>query len=629
MTAITIPALSPFPGRGAAPEDYIAQADTTMQELPGVIGKMNEMSAAFNLGAGVLTAGYLPAVPYGAGIVLTLAMQTVQYLGTTYAPLVGALPFTTSGVFEVGNFRVIQGVSRAEIQDPGGVALVGVRTGQTLGDIYDVVHVATGYNDIERILDATTGPVAIRIPVGAFAAPPENKWRDDVALLGDKLPRKSADKSRLVSGSRVEGCSRFIRKQRGMLVNIGFDRGQHVCDTHFGGAYDDALVVSSWNGDVNSPNVTLDGWYIDNIIALVPESDGALPPSVPFHGALLEGFSGSGSCYIGTVDGHGGIASVVLKGSEVEPKMLRGTGGNPYTVAVKSNKYARTHDVTIGQLVSIGGGGPAIIADDNTVGAALDRLMISQYVQRGGKFGLRTDSAVGGRTISNVTIGQVSCFGIEGNGMAIRGANTINITIQSHDFEGCGNSIYVGEGARRIDIGSGTSRASQGRGYWIEADGVSAGELYATDSAGAGFYTTTSDFTARKVSGSANAGGLYGGTARPLTIESSDPFDVTLSAGIRVDGTAVPKMSVSNKLRVNGRSGAVSPVAGTINAGQAIAVLPAQLRPLTDKLCSIIAFVSGDISPQSVSIDAATGTITYRGLPATIVYFSELSFDRE
>lgn len=623
---IIIPPLSPFPGRGAAPEDYIAQADTTMQQLPGVIAGIQAVSDAFNLGSSVLSLGYLPPVAYAAGISLTLALQTVEFGENTYAPILSALPFTTSGVFESGSFRLIQGVSRLDLQAPGGAGLVGVRTGQTLGDIYGVVHVATEYNDIERILDATTGPVAIRIPVGAFAAPPEEKWRDDVALLGDKLPRKTSDKSRLVSGSRVEGCSRFIRKQRGMLVNIGFDRGQYVCDTHFGGAYDDALVVSSWNGDAGSPNVTLDGWYIDNIIALIPESNGATPPSVPFHGALLEGFSGS--CYIGTVDGHGGIASVVLKGSEIEPKMLKGVGGNPYTVALKSNTFARFHDVTIGQLVSIGGGGPALIADDNTVGASLTRLIIGQYVQRGGKFGLRTDSADGGRTISNVTIGQVSCISIEGNGMAIRGANTSNITIQNHDFEACGNGIYVGENAANINIGNGTSRGSQGRGYWIEADGVSAGELRSTDSLGVGFYTTTTDFTARKVSGAANAGGLYGGTTRPLTMETSDPFDVALSDEIEAVGAEGPKMVVSSKFRISGRSGAVAPTVGTINTGQAMFVLPAQLRPFTDKLCSIIAFVSGNFISQAVSIDAATGTVVYRGVPATIVYISELSFDR-
>lgn len=88
---IVIPTMSPFPGCGAAPEDYIAKADTTMQQLPGVIAGMNELGAAFNLGAGVLAGGYLPPVPYAAGINMTLALQTVQRGEVTYAPLLDRL----------------------------------------------------------------------------------------------------------------------------------------------------------------------------------------------------------------------------------------------------------------------------------------------------------------------------------------------------------------------------------------------------------------------------------------------------------------------------------------------------------------------------------------------------------
>ena len=122
---IIIPPLSPFPGRGAAPEDYIEQADTTMQQLPGVVEGIRAVSAAFNSGAGVLSAGYLKAVPYAAGLSMTLAMQTVEYERTTYAPILEALPFITSGTFEADKFRVVQGVVRNELAAPAGAVLVG------------------------------------------------------------------------------------------------------------------------------------------------------------------------------------------------------------------------------------------------------------------------------------------------------------------------------------------------------------------------------------------------------------------------------------------------------------------------------------------------------------------------
>lgn len=113
MTALTIPPLSPFPGRGAAPEDYIAQADTTMQELPSRFAAINAISAALNLTAGIGTIGYLPPVQYAAGISMTIGVQQVEYGGVTYAPLLAALPFTTSGTFETAKFRVVQGVTTA------------------------------------------------------------------------------------------------------------------------------------------------------------------------------------------------------------------------------------------------------------------------------------------------------------------------------------------------------------------------------------------------------------------------------------------------------------------------------------------------------------------------------------
>lgn len=131
MTAILIPPLSPFPGRGAAPEDYIAQADTTMQELPGAFAKINEISAAFNLGAGVLGAGYGRPVLYVAGLAITTALQAVEYNNVTYAPILGALPFTTSGAFEADKFRVIQGVTADALAQPTGAGGVGM---QQVGD---------------------------------------------------------------------------------------------------------------------------------------------------------------------------------------------------------------------------------------------------------------------------------------------------------------------------------------------------------------------------------------------------------------------------------------------------------------------------------------------------------------
>ena len=69
--------------------------------------------------------GYLPPVAYAAGINLTLPAQTVGYLGQAYAPILSALPFTTSGTFETAKFRVIQGVVASDLAAPGASVSLG------------------------------------------------------------------------------------------------------------------------------------------------------------------------------------------------------------------------------------------------------------------------------------------------------------------------------------------------------------------------------------------------------------------------------------------------------------------------------------------------------------------------
>ena len=84
--------------------------------------KANRESAAALVLAGI---GYAPPVAYAAGISLTLATQTVSYLGQSYAPLFSMLPFTTSSTFEASKFRLIQGVAAVDLAGSGGAGMVG------------------------------------------------------------------------------------------------------------------------------------------------------------------------------------------------------------------------------------------------------------------------------------------------------------------------------------------------------------------------------------------------------------------------------------------------------------------------------------------------------------------------
>lgn len=74
----------------------------------------------------LLSLGYEVPVPYAAGINLTSGRQTVEFNGLTYAPIVSALPFTTSGTFETAKFRLITGVTASDLSGTGGASLIGV-----------------------------------------------------------------------------------------------------------------------------------------------------------------------------------------------------------------------------------------------------------------------------------------------------------------------------------------------------------------------------------------------------------------------------------------------------------------------------------------------------------------------
>lgn len=69
--------------------------------------------------------GYSPPVAYSASLIMTGARQTVTYLGLTYAPNLSDLPFTTSGIFEASKFRLVIGLSAADLAAGVGAQMVG------------------------------------------------------------------------------------------------------------------------------------------------------------------------------------------------------------------------------------------------------------------------------------------------------------------------------------------------------------------------------------------------------------------------------------------------------------------------------------------------------------------------
>lgn len=103
--------------------DGTEAAALAVRESLSTTQRNNFQSAADLVLAG---AGYAPPVAYTAGLSMTLPVQTVNYLGQTYAPILSALPFTTSGTFEAAKFRLIQGVAQIDLVAEAGGAMVGL-----------------------------------------------------------------------------------------------------------------------------------------------------------------------------------------------------------------------------------------------------------------------------------------------------------------------------------------------------------------------------------------------------------------------------------------------------------------------------------------------------------------------
>lgn len=59
--------------------------------------------------------GYLPPIPYEAGILIDSTRITVAHDGTVYAPVVEQIPFTTDDEFDVLQWRVVQGITSDDL----------------------------------------------------------------------------------------------------------------------------------------------------------------------------------------------------------------------------------------------------------------------------------------------------------------------------------------------------------------------------------------------------------------------------------------------------------------------------------------------------------------------------------
>lgn len=112
------------PTRAGLTAEFQAEADAllaaTQAEADAQLEAIQDASEAL-----IASLGYIPPVPYAAGLSMTVATQTVEHDGEVYAPILAELPFTTSGTFETAKFRLIEGISSAALAANTGSTLIG------------------------------------------------------------------------------------------------------------------------------------------------------------------------------------------------------------------------------------------------------------------------------------------------------------------------------------------------------------------------------------------------------------------------------------------------------------------------------------------------------------------------
>lgn len=104
--------------------------------------------------------GYEVPVPYTAGISITTPTQTVEQNGVIYTPYLASLPFVTSGVFEVNDFRVVQSI----LSDTLDVKLFGAIGGGIVDDTVSIISAITA-----AVARAQTGrPTTLLFPTDIY-----------------------------------------------------------------------------------------------------------------------------------------------------------------------------------------------------------------------------------------------------------------------------------------------------------------------------------------------------------------------------------------------------------------------------------------------------------------------------
>lgn len=226
----------------SAMPDVTAAAALVQDAIDGVVA-----SAEAEIGVIVNGMGYLPPVAFTSGLNVDSSRFTVTYDGVTYAPVADAVPFTTNGTFNPAQWRVIQGISAADLAAAGGAGLVGYMSpsagsvlrdlGDFAGDFYSVKDagaIGDGVTDDTEALRAafSSGRSRVLIPPGTYIFEGDIDIPAGVSIIGSG--RNSTILRQVSSGGIVFGPVSGESNYGMDTLNISgvrFEAGAEDCGT--------------------------------------------------------------------------------------------------------------------------------------------------------------------------------------------------------------------------------------------------------------------------------------------------------------------------------------------------------------------------------------------------------------
>jgi hypothetical protein len=567
-----------------------------------------------------------PTGEFEAGIgtyvgVNTIARTTVQVSSNGGSPVSLASPFAQIAIAltaeDVNTLESQLSAYAANVAGPAGASMVGAADGLSIELWLSILRGGTAAVHADQFLGtsnpilnainalpASGGVVVVSIrsypPVGTnYDAGRISK--DNVRIVGAKMPVLSANADRLEGGSVIQG--RFnVFAHNFSIENIGFDCGKYVVDTYYGGLDTHTAnhpLGGTWDAftfaQPPTPIGVRRGFYARNVIGLCRDSN------TVGHSILIEGVDGG---FVDNVVGMYSMHPVVFKSKNIIGGSVMGYSASSQGVLFKSDTIASCEKIQLANVEAnryppgvTPWSAPPIPSFGiliNPATNALGQIQIGTAKAFGATRGVNFDGAVG-QVGADIQIGQLICDGFTGTmDYAVIGQHATFERIQiGQVIANNANQAVYWEGIDTLEIDS--LRATQIANHAVMAIGsgrVRIGTVKFT-TCGSAYYI---DDTARIYVGSETISGVTTKWARtpPALAANWSNF----GAGNSTFDVMLKNYSVEVKGLIKASAGATA----------SLITMPTYLRPLENQRL-VAHYNNGAISDALVNINSSSAGV--------------------